>query len=129
MPESIPKFKPGAAVTGHAAVDLVGARFVAVVGEPVGGNTQVGAPAAGGRVFGVTATDAPAGSKVGVHESDGQIVPVEAGAALAAGNLVTPTATGAAAVAGVGAHIAGQVTQGAALGAQALVKLGYLGAG
>lgn len=127
MAESIPKHKPGAAVTCHAAVAVVGARFVAVVGEPVGGNPQVGAPAAAGRVFGVASGDAAAGAKVGVHSADGQIVPVEAGAALAAGALVTPTATGVAIAAAVGNQIAGQVTEGAPLGGQLLVKLGYLG--
>ncbi len=126
MAESIPKFRPGQAVTCHASVAVVGARFVAVVGEPVGGNTQVGVPAAGARAFGVTAQDAPAGAKVGVHV-DGVVVPVEAGAALAAGALVTPSATGTAVVAGLGAQVAGQVTEGAPAGALALVKLGYLG--
>ncbi len=128
MPDSVPKTKPGQAVTCHAAVAVVGARFVAVVGEPVGGNPQVGAPAVGGRTLGVTAQDAPAGTKVGVL-GDGAILPVEAGAALAAGALVTPSATGTALVAGVGQHIAGQVTEGAPLGGQALVRLGYLGTG
>lgn len=45
-------------------------------------------------------------------------MPVEAGAALAAGALVTPSATGTALVAGVGQHIAGQVTEGAPSGAR-----------
>ncbi len=129
MPESIPKTKPGTAVTCHAAVAVVGGRFVAVVGEPVGGSPQVGAPAAGERVFGVTATDAIAGTKVGVHGAAGQIVPVEAGALLAAGAFVTPSAAGTALVAGVGQHIAGQITEGAAAGAQALLRLAYLGTG
>lgn len=127
MAESIPKFRPGVALTCHAAAAITGARFVTVVGEPVGGNTQVGVPGAGARVFGVAAQDAAAGAKVGVHHSPGQVVPVEAGAALAAGDLVTPSATGVAVVAAAGNAIAGQVTQGAGLGAQALVDLGYRG--
>lgn len=125
MPESIPK-QHGRTITCHAGAALVGARFVAITGEPVGGTPLVGAPAAGARTYGVTARDAAAGAKVSVHRP-GQIVPVEASVALAAGNLVTPTATGAAAVAAVGQHIAGQVTEGAAAGGQALVELRYLG--
>lgn len=127
MPESIPIHRPGEQITCHAGVAITGARFVALTGEPVGGNPSVGAPAAGARTFGVAARDAAAGAKCSVMGLDGQIVPVEAAVALAAGNLVTPTATGAAGVAAVGNQISGSVVQGAAAGAQALVRLGYLG--
>lgn len=129
MAESIVKWK-GDAQTCHAAVALTGGRFVALTGAaPDGGNPVVGLPAAGARVYGVATTDAAAGTKVGVHRPNGgQVVPVEASVALAPGQLVTPTATGAAAVAAAGQHIAGQVVEGAAAGAQALVDVQYLGA-
>ncbi len=129
MPESIPKHRPGVAITHHAAAAIVGARFVSLTGaEPVGGTPVVAPSGAAARtVEGVSAQDAAAGEKVGVHNAEGQHIPVEAGAALVAGNLVAPGAGGVAVVAAAGVHVWGIVVQGAGAGAQAIIKFGYAG--
>lgn len=95
-PQSVAKFPTAPPVTCHAAVALIGARFAAVpTGAPTGSNPTIpGYPAAGGRVFGVVVQDCTAGSKVGVHTSDGTVTPVLSGAAIPAGSAVQSDATG-----------------------------------
>lgn len=122
MAESIPKYRPGRSITCHANAVITGARCVAIAGEPVDGNPRVGVPAAGARCFGVSATDAASGDKVGVHASEGQVVPIEAGAGgVTAPSIVEATNTGTVITRATGIPV-GEIVQGAAAGAQALVK-------
>lgn len=122
MAESIPKYRPGTSITCHASADVVGARCVAITGAPVDGNPRVGPPGAGARCFGVTATDATSGNKVGVHAAPGQVIPIEAGAGgVAAAAIVEATATGVIITRAAGIPV-GEVVEGAAAGAQALVR-------
>lgn len=93
MADCVPFFLPGQAPTCHANAAVVGQRFVAIVGASVEGNFRVGVPAAGGDTFGVAARDTAAGDKVVVYKA-GAIVPVEAAAALAAGNEIQVNALG-----------------------------------
>ncbi len=123
MAESIPLHRPGAGITGHAQAAIVGARFLAVVGEPVGGLPQVAHAGAGVRTIGVATNDTAAGAPVGIHSAQGQIVPVEAGAAVAAGQEVQSDAAGMAITLAAG-NSAGLCVQGAAANGQALIKLG-----
>lgn len=122
MANAYQKFRPGEPVTCHAAGALTGGRFVRITGAPNGGNPTVNVPAAGGRIFGVAAQDAASGSKVTVLRPGGSVVQVEAGATLAAGDLVEATATGVAIVRTTGI-VAGEVVEGAATGALALIDL------
>lgn len=120
MPESIPKYRPGAEITCHASAALTGGRMVAISGAPTGGNPTVGVPAAGARVFGVAAQDSASGAKVGVHVAPGQVVPIEAGATLAPNDIVESNASGQAIVRAAGVAC-GVVVEGATSGNQALV--------
>lgn len=118
----VPKFPAGGAITCHAAGALIGGRMVRQVpaGAPVGGNQQVNVPAAAGRVDGVAAEDAASGSKVLVNRP-GQYVWIEAGAALAAGDLIETNAAGQAIVRAAGI-VCGEVVQGqTTVGSLALV--------
>lgn len=114
-----PKFPAGGAITVHAAAALTGGRMVRVTAEPSGGNAVVNVPAAGGRTFGVLGEDVASGAK-GVLYRPGQLVWIEAGATLAAGDLIEATVTGVAIVRTTGI-VQGEVVQGAASGALALV--------
>lgn len=122
MSESVPKYRPGTSITCHASATITGARCVAVTGEPVEGNIQVGPPGAGAKCFGVAATDAVSGNKVGVHVAPGQVIPIEVGAGgVAANAVVEATATGVIITRAAGIGV-GLVVEGAAAGLQALVK-------
>lgn len=122
MAESIPKYRPGVSITCHANAALTGARCVAIAGAPIDGNPRVGPPAGGARCYGVTATDAASGDKVGVHVTPGQHIPIEVGAGgVAAGAAVEATATGTIITRAAGIPV-GEVVEGAAAGAQAIVK-------
>lgn len=94
--EAIPYYEPGKRITAHAAAAVLGKRFVAIVatrrpGGPAGisdaadgdGNIVVNAPAAGGRVFGVTSHDAAIDTKVTILRGSGFVVPVLAAAPIA----------------------------------------------
>lgn len=119
MANAYAKFRAGEDPTCHAAAALTGGRFCRITGAPNAGNPTVNVPAAGGRVFGVVAQDAASGSKVTVLRP-GKIVQVEAGATLAAGDLVEATVTGVAIVRTTGV-VAGEVVEGATVGNLALV--------
>lgn len=112
---------PSAAVTGK--------RFVVISGDRNADGTYTIAPsAAGGKAIGVAAWDAGVGVRVTVVTRDsGDIVPVTAGGALAAGQSVVSDATGqavvAAGAAGAVVHALGIVMTGAAAGADAQIKL------
>jgi Uncharacterized conserved protein (DUF2190) len=102
MADSIPYKKPGEDISGHASAAITGARFLAVSGDRTsgpglattaeGGNYRVAHAGAGARAVGVSMYDAPINGKVGILV--GGIVPVLAGAAIAAGAEVQSDATG-----------------------------------
>lgn len=112
-------------VTCTATTAVTGKTFVAISGDKQADGTYSVAPAgAGAKAFGVAAWDAAAGARVTVVVIEsGHIVPVKAGAALAANDSVTPNATGQAVVAAAAAGAAGIVLTGAASGADAQVLL------
>lgn len=104
MPESIHFKRPGEDVTCQVTVAVVGKRVVAISANRTSGpglsNTAEGsvyrvAPCAGATMvpFGVAKYDQPTvAGKVGV--ATGGILPIEAGAAVAAGELVMADALG-----------------------------------
>lgn len=102
--ECIPKYEPGADLTGHCTAAVTGRRFLVISGdkqpsEPVsdstlGGNVLVAPSGADGDVFGVAGYDAAIGRKVKIVRGYGKIVPVESGGAVVAGALVKSDATG-----------------------------------
>jgi hypothetical protein len=104
--ESIPFKEPGSALTIKATAAITGKRFVKLTGNRTGGgagglssdlaNVYQGGPCdtIGERALGVAKYDAANGSLVGVHSQPGIIVPVTAGATLAAGDLVMTDAAG-----------------------------------
>lgn len=102
MADCVPFFLPGQAPTCHTSSAVVGQRFVRITGASVEGNTRVGAVvAAAGDTFGVAARDAGIGEKVTVYKA-GAIVPVEAAAAIAAGQEVETNNIGQAVVLAAG---------------------------
>lgn len=93
MPKLLPFWLPGDEVTGHASAAVTGCRLVRISGPRVEGNPQVAPAAADGYAFGVAATDAAAGTKVTVFRVSA-IYPVQAGAAITAGQALKSNATG-----------------------------------
>lgn len=116
-------------VTCTATAAVTGKTFVAITGDKqADGTYSVGPAGAGAKALGVAAWDAAAGKKVTVVVIEsGHIVPVRAGAALAANASVSSDATGqavtAAGAAGTTQHALGLVVQGAAAGADAEILL------
>lgn len=108
---------PSAAVTGKT--------FVSISGDKNADGSYTIAPTpAGGKVFGVACWDAAVGKKVTVITIPaGDIVPVTASAALAAGASVASAAGGQAVTAAGGARACGIVVTGAAAGTDAQVHL------
>lgn len=122
MPDTTPKWTPGESVTCHVEADVIGGRFVDISGPRVEGNIQVSPAGAAGNAFGVAARDKVAGVKVMVYCAPGQIVPVRAGEAIAAGEEIEVGAAGVAMVLAAGVAVARAVDD-AANGADCLVKL------
>lgn len=120
MADTYCKYETGPPVTCHAAAALTGGRMCRVTAAPNGGNPTINVPAAGGETFGVVARDAASGAKVTVFTGD-NIVWIEAGATLAAGDLIEATATGVAIVLATGI-CQGKVLEGAASGSLALIE-------
>lgn len=121
MPDVVPFQSPADTITGHCNVALTGGRFVAVVGvQQADGPWTIGLPAAGGDSIGVILRDGAIGDRVPVS-SEG-IVPVVAGVALAAGQMVQTDAAGAAIVLAAGQKL-GRVMTDTAPGALAPIKL------
>lgn len=117
---AVPKFPAGGSITGHAAAALTGGRFaIQNATVPNGGCPVVGVPGAGVAVDYVIGEDAASGSKVLLHRP-GQVCWVEAGATLAAKDLVETNASGQAIVRSAGV-VAGRVIQGATVGLPALI--------
>lgn len=116
-------------VTCTASAAVTGKRFVSISGDRNANGTYTVAPsAAGGKAIGVAAYDAAAGVKVTVVTRDsGDIVPITAGGAITAGASIVSDGTGqavvAAGAAGAVVHALGIAMTGAALGADAQIKL------
>lgn len=126
MADDLIPFKEDAQrVTCTATAAVTGKRFVAITGDKqADGTYSVGPAGAGAKAFGVAAWSAPVGARVTVVVIEsGHIVPVRAGAALAANDSVTSNATGEAVVAAAAAGASGIVLTGAAAGADAQVLL------
>ncbi|GAA2516712.1 capsid cement protein [Winogradskya humida] len=87
--ECIPFFEPGRRLNGHATAAVIGKRFVAISGNRQSDGTISVAPAAAAsKAFAVAVQDAAIGEKPGLLRGPGFIVPVTAGAAIAAGAQV-----------------------------------------
>jgi hypothetical protein len=106
---SIPYYEPSQRVTGRAfGAAVVGKTFVTVAANKDPGSRELDPAATGGnvRIKTAVAADATAGKVIGVAEHDaaqdkatpilrqGFVCPVTAGAAIAAGDLVTAGANG-----------------------------------
>lgn len=102
--EAIAYFDPGDDLTGQASAPVTGKRFVvpsgakqvasqALANDTLGGNIPVAHAGAGVKPLGVSTYDALAGEKVPVMRGH-KVVPVEAGAAMTAGQEVQSDATG-----------------------------------
>jgi hypothetical protein len=124
-------YKDSSDITFRASAAVTGKRFVAPSGNRTGGpglstdleNLPVFAhAAAGARAFGVAAYDVPAGGRGPVHGEPGKIVPVRAGAAIAAGNEVEVGANGQAVPLAAGRPV-GLAVSGAANGTDAEIRL------
>ena len=92
---AVPFWDEGNSFTCHASAAVTGKRFVTVSGARVEGNPAV-AHAAGTatvRALGVSAYDAPAGTKVSVYRN-GVVMPVTAAGAITAGAPVYSAADG-----------------------------------
>lgn len=129
-----PYYDDGGELTCYCSVAVIGKRFVKIsgprqAGNPrqgvtdavVGGNITVAPCAAGDDVFGVAAHDADVGTLVTVYRGK-KIVPVQAGAALTAGDVVEAGAAGVAVV-GDEATAAGVSIDTAVSGADAQIAL------
>lgn len=108
--ECIPYYEPADRFTAQASAPVIGKRLVIISGnrtsgplipaspsvgasDPTeGGNYQVAHASADGAVVGVSTWDAASGEKVGVITQG--IVPITAGAAIAAGAIVAADAAG-----------------------------------
>jgi hypothetical protein len=112
--EAIAYFDPGADLTCHCEAGVIGRRFVAVsdpkqvasaalANDTLGGNIVISLCGAGGRALGVATYDALANEKVPVARGT-KVMPVEAGAALTAGDRVQSDATGRAITYAAGAN-------------------------
>lgn len=121
MADVAPVLFPGDTFTGHATGAVVGGRFVMVsANAQASGHYSVAECNAAGSEVGVAARDKAAGEKVMVYTEG--VIPVELGAALAAGALVASNATGQAVAVGTGRPV-GRVMADGAAGATAPVKL------
>jgi hypothetical protein len=119
MADAYCKYEDGPPVTCHAAGALTGGRMCRITAAPTGGNPTVNVPAAAGRTFGVVARDTASGAKCTVFTGN-NFVWIEAGATLAAGDLIEATVTGVAIVLAAGI-CQGEVVEGGASGALCLI--------
>lgn len=82
--ECIPLYTPGAVVTAELTADVKGKTFVALTGPMAGGLPKVATATAAGAKWGVAVRDGKSGGRVPVIRAKGVILPVVAGAAIAA---------------------------------------------
>lgn len=129
--ECIPYKESGSAITFKATAAVTGKRFVAPSGNRTGGPGlstdlanvyQCAHAGAGAHAIGVSKYDVANGALGGAHASAGMIVPVTAGAALAAGQAVQSDANGQAIPLAAGVKL-GVCMNGAAGGADAEIRL------
>lgn len=120
--ECIPKYEPGADLTGHCTAQVVGCRFLKISGDKQGvdyvsddtsgGNIKVAQAVAGDKIVGVAGYDAASGRKVKVVRGPGKIVPVDLGADVTAGAEVQSDANGKAIPLAAGAAAGYAITGG-----------------
>jgi hypothetical protein len=128
--DAIALFDDGDYLPCKASAPVTGKRFVAISGgRDANGNIQVAHAAAGANVLGVAQFDSADHDDqyVTVAAGIGLIVPVTAGAAIAAGARIASDATGQAvtvtAAAGAVGHAVGVAIDAAAAGADVFVRL------
>jgi hypothetical protein len=102
--ECIPKYEPGADLTGHCSAGVTGRRFLvlsadkqgveAVSDGTTGGNIVVALSGVDGAAIGVAGYDAASGKKVKIVRGYGKVVPVESGGAINFGDFVKSDSTG-----------------------------------
>jgi hypothetical protein len=102
--EAVAYFDPGDDISAHCEAGVTGRRFViisdpkqvasaALANDTLGGNIVVSPAGNGARAIGIATYDALAGQKVPVMRGH-KVVPVEAGAAMTAGDQVQSDASG-----------------------------------
>lgn len=89
MPEYLPKFKPGTAVTFTASADVIGGRAAEITGD----RTVAHAAAGSAKYVGILGHSAKSGQKVTVH-LPGQVQHGVASGAIAAGVAIQTAANG-----------------------------------
>jgi len=99
--ECIPYYEPASRFTGRATGDITGKRFVSVSAAITGGiagsgNINVAMSAAGDRAIAVAAYDVAQDDVVPLLAGPGMIVPVTAGEAIEAGDLISAGTDGVA---------------------------------
>jgi len=122
MPDSVPLWISPPSITCRAAAAIVGKTCVVVSADMTGGNPTVVTAGVGVGVLGVAAQDSESGREVLVHAGVGAIVPVTAGAAIAAGAVVESNATGQVITRTTGVPV-GRALNAAASGAEVFVRL------
>lgn len=110
MPDYLPRFAPGAAVTFKASAAVTGGRLQAVTGA----KTVADAGADSASIVGVAGFDAVTGEDVTVYTRAGGVQRLVASAAIAAGAQVISAAAGKVATKGAGANPIGIALQPAA---------------
>lgn len=131
-----PYYEPGARITGRATgADVVGKRFVAIAAKKDPGSRELDPGATGGNVkikpavaddpmtWGVAEHDCKQGFATAVF-TDGFVVPITAGVALAFGDYVKPGANGKAVKAADRATAYGRSLSDAVVDGDAIVHLG-----
>jgi Uncharacterized conserved protein (DUF2190) len=113
-------YEPGRDITAQASAAVTAKTLVKVSGNRTGGNVAVATADAGGRVFGVAATDAPIGGLVRVAR--GGVVKIVAAGAIAAFAEVQSATGGKVATKSTGVAI-GQAITGAADAVDAEIAL------
>jgi hypothetical protein len=108
--ENVSIYEPGANISGRAKTDVIGKRFLAIVGNRDGGNISVGHATAAGRVCGVSKYDAAAGEIVGVARGNSRVTYVTAAGAIAAFAEVEVGADGKASTLAAGEPVGYAVT-------------------
>jgi hypothetical protein len=97
--DCVPYWDHGDTLTCETTAAVVGGRFVSISGaRNASGNPKVAHTGAGAAVFGVASRDTASGANVMVHHARSIITPVEAAAALTAGQKVMSDASGRAIV-------------------------------
>lgn len=132
-----PYYEDGDELTGYCTANVTGKRFVkiaanrqaggpnlvggAITDSVAGGNVSVAQAVAGDKVFGIAVYDQTLGNLVPIYRAP-KVVPVTAGAAIAAGQEVQSDANGEAIPLAAG-KAAGLALDAAAVGADAQIAL------